>query len=124
MQHQVARRKRTAVLPAAVKAPRWWLYVLRTAQDKLYTGITLDVRRRVAQHTSGKGAKALRGRGPLTLEYQRAIGEQSLALRAEKRLKQCSRAEKEALVARQLPRGRLLRQLGLETAATQRAAAK
>jgi putative endonuclease len=114
MQHQVARRKRTAVLPTALKAPRWWLYVLRTAQNKLYTGITLDVRRRVEQHSCGEGAKALRGQGPLTLVYRSAIGEQGLALRAEKRLKQCSRAEKEALLARKLPRGRLLRHLGLE----------
>lgn len=124
MQHQVARRKRTAVLPASLKAPKWWIYVLRTAQDKLYTGIALDVRRRVEQHTRGKGAKALRGQGPLTLVYRRAIGEQGLALRAEKRLKQCSRAEKEALVARNLPRGRLLAQLGLDGPSTQRAAAK
>lgn len=124
MQHQVARRKRTAVLPAAVKAPKWWLYVLRTAQDKLYTGIALDVQRRVDQHTNGKGAKALRGQGPLTLVYRRAIGNQGLALRAEKRLKQCSRAEKEALLARNLPRGRLLRQLGLNDVPAQRAAAK
>ncbi|MGP6213224.1 DNA damage response exodeoxyribonuclease YhbQ, partial [Escherichia coli] len=45
----------------------WYLYLIRTADNKLYTGITTDVERRYQQHQSGKGAKALRGKGELTL---------------------------------------------------------
>ena len=43
----------------------WYLYLLETRRGMLYTGITTDVARRLAQHEAGQGAKALRGRGPL-----------------------------------------------------------
>ncbi len=43
----------------------WYLYLIRTADNALYTGITTDVQRRYKQHQSGKGAKALRGKGEL-----------------------------------------------------------
>ena len=49
----------------------WFLYLIRTADNKLYTGITTDVERRYQQHQSGKGAKALRGKGELTLAFPR-----------------------------------------------------
>ena len=62
-------------------APCWSVYMLRDASNRLYTGISTDVLRRLAEHQSGKGARALRGRGPLQLVWQQSIGEQSLALR-------------------------------------------
>ena len=40
----------------------WYLYLIRTADNALYTGITTDVARRYQQHQQGKGAKALRGK--------------------------------------------------------------
>ena len=61
----------------------WFLYLIRTADNKLYTGITTDVERRYQQHQSGKGAKALRGKGELTLVFSAPVGDRSLALRAE-----------------------------------------
>ena len=45
----------------------WFLYLIRTADNRLYTGITTDVPRRFRQHQAGKGAKALRGKGDLLL---------------------------------------------------------
>lgn len=47
----------------------WFLYVIRCKHGKLYTGITTDVERRFAEHTSNdkKCAKSLRGKTPLTL---------------------------------------------------------
>lgn len=92
----------------------WFVYVLRSADGALYTGITTDVARRVAQHEAGDGAKALRGRGPLELAYRRRLGEHGLALRVEHRLKALSKVRKEALIARGLTRARLLKALGLE----------
>ncbi|MEO3990332.1 GIY-YIG nuclease family protein [Pseudocitrobacter cyperus] len=77
----------------------WFLYLIRTADDKLYTGITTDVARRFAQHQSGKGAKALRGKGELTLAFSGEVGERSLALRLEYRIKQLTKRQKEHLVA-------------------------
>ena len=77
----------------------WSLYLIRTADNSLYTGITTDVARRFMQHQNGKGAKALRGRGELTLAFSAPVGERSLALRMEYRIKQLTKRQKERLVA-------------------------
>lgn len=80
----------------------WSLYLLRTADNSLYTGVSTDVRRRLVEHqnTDGKnkGAKALRGRTPLTLVFSVVVGNRSEALKLEYRVKQLSRSEKEALI--------------------------
>ena len=73
----------------------WFLYLIRTADNKLYTGITTDVERRYQKHQSGKGAKALRGKGELTLAFSAPVGDRSLALRAEYRVKQLTKRQKE-----------------------------
>ena len=77
----------------------WSLYLIRTADNRLYTGITTDVARRFMQHQSGKGAKALRGKGELILVFSAPVGERSLALRVEYRIKQLTKRQKERLVA-------------------------
>ncbi len=79
----------------------WHLYILRTQSGALYTGITTNVERRLAQHQAGKGAKALRGKGCLVLVYQVEVGGHSEALKLEYRLKQLNKTEKEVLVLRQ-----------------------
>jgi putative endonuclease len=69
--------------------------MLLCADGTVYTGIATDVRRRIAEHESGvKGAKYLRGRGPLSLLYEREIGDRSLATRLEYLVKDLSSAEK------------------------------
>ncbi|WP_192873564.1 GIY-YIG nuclease family protein [Klebsiella pneumoniae] len=77
----------------------WFLYLIRTADNRLYTGITTDVPRRFRQHQAGKGAKASRGKGDLQLAFSHEVGEHSLALRLEYRVKQLTKREKERLVA-------------------------
>ncbi|MCE9513863.1 GIY-YIG nuclease family protein, partial [Escherichia coli] len=69
-----------------------------TADNALYTGITTDVARRYRQHQTGKGAKALRGKGELTLAFAAQVGDRSLALRIEYRIKQLTKRQKERLV--------------------------
>lgn len=78
----------------------WSLYLVRLANGRLYTGISLDVDRRFEEHCAGapKGAKALRGQGPLTLVFRETVGDRSRALRLELRVKALSRAEKERLI--------------------------
>ncbi|MDU6926082.1 GIY-YIG nuclease family protein [Franconibacter helveticus 513] len=89
----------------------WFLYLIRTADNRLYTGITTDVARRFTQHQAGKGAKALRGKGELTLVFSAPVGDRSQALRAEYRIKQLTKAQKEALVAGSMAFGDLLADL-------------
>ncbi|APS28743.1 GIY-YIG nuclease family protein [Pectobacterium brasiliense] len=76
----------------------WYLYILRTVAGALYTGITTDVSRRLNQHQMGKGAKALRGKGELTLVFHCRVGNRSDALKLEYRIKQLSKNQKERLV--------------------------
>lgn len=77
----------------------WFLYLIRTADNRLYTGITTDVPRRFLQHQEGKGAKALRGKGELALAFCQKVGDHSLSLRLEYRIKQLTKRQKERLVA-------------------------
>ncbi|MBB5322034.1 GIY-YIG nuclease family protein [Marinobacter oulmenensis] len=81
-------------------ADNWHLYLIRTASGSLYTGITTDVQRRFAEHQAGapRGARSLRGKGPLTLVFHVPVGERSRALSLEWRVKRWPRARKEALV--------------------------
>jgi putative endonuclease len=81
------------------EAAEWFVYMVRCATGQLYTGISTDVERRLAEHASGKGAKYLRGRGPLQLVYVRKIGTRPAALQAEARIKRLRRPAKEALIA-------------------------
>lgn len=72
--------------------------MLRCADGSLYTGIARDVTKRLAEHESGKrGAKYLRGRGPLELVFEKSVGDRGLALRIEHCLKRLCKSEKENL---------------------------
>ncbi len=76
----------------------WSVYLLRCADGSLYTGIATDVSRRLAEHADGeKGAKYLRGRGPLELVFHRKIGDRSLATKIEQRVKRFPKEHKEDL---------------------------
>jgi putative endonuclease len=77
----------------------WFVYVVRTANGALYTGIALDVAARLAAHGAGQGAKALRGRGPLRLVFATPAGARGPAQRLEARIKQLAKAGKERFVA-------------------------
>ena len=85
----------------------WTIYLLRCSDGSLYTGITTDVRRRLAEHENGagrlpRGAKILRGKQPLLLVFEHEVGNRSDALKLEYRVKQLSKPEKERLVNKQL----------------------
>lgn len=76
------------------------VYILRCADETLYTGITTDVERRVGEHNhSALGARYTRGRRPVLLVYERSFENRSQASREEVRIKQLSRSEKLALIS-------------------------
>jgi len=77
---------------------QWHVYVLRCRGGGLYTGIATDVDRRLSEHRSGKGAKALRGKGPLSLLITAPVGNRSMAQRVEARIKRLPKSQKETLV--------------------------
>ena len=48
----------------------WMVYMLECADKTLYTGITNNLDRRMAEHEAGKGARYTKGRSPFRLVYQ------------------------------------------------------
>lgn len=76
----------------------WYIYILRCGDGSLYTGITVDIQKRLATHRSGKGAKYTRGRGPLELVYIETCPSHSDALKREIQIKSLTRSEKEKLL--------------------------
>lgn len=81
----------------------WQLYLVRTGSGTLYTGISTDPERRLQEHEgSPRGARALRGRGPLELVYVLPVRDRSEASRLEAAVKRLDRRGKEALIAGRL----------------------
>jgi putative endonuclease len=82
----------------------WQLYLIRCEDGSLYTGITTDVSRRLHEHQNAgkKASKYLRGKGALTLVYQKQVEDRSEASKLEYAIKQLSKLQKEQLVAGQL----------------------
>lgn len=76
----------------------WYLYLVRCGDGTLYTGISTDVERRLAEHRGGKGARYLRGRGPLQLARKLRIGPVGAALKVERKVKRMSPGRKEKLI--------------------------
>ncbi len=78
----------------------WFLYLIRCRNGRLYTGITTNVERRFEEHKSGdkKGSKYLRGKTPLTLVLKKRVGNRSMALKIEAKVKKLPKTKKELLV--------------------------
>ena len=84
-------------------AAGWCVYLLRCADGTLYTGITTDVARRVAEHNGdgAPGARYTRSRRPVTLAYAEPADNRAAAARCEAAIKRLPRAAKLALAATQ-----------------------
>lgn len=81
-------------------ASLWFVYIIRSDDDQLYTGITTDMERRWREHTSGRsGARYFRGRIPRDLCLLERHPDRSSASRREAAIKQLSRRDKEQLIA-------------------------
>ncbi|MBP7693216.1 MAG: GIY-YIG nuclease family protein [Anaerolineales bacterium] len=74
-----------------------FVYMVRCADDSLYTGWALDVAARVRAHNAGRGARYTRARRPVTLVYSEAWPTRADAMRRERALKRLPRARKLAL---------------------------
>ena len=77
--------------------PDWNVYIVRCADQTLYTGIARDLRQRIAQHNAGTGAAYTRARRPVVLVYQEPAPDRGAALRREAAIKRLPVAAKRAL---------------------------
>ena len=94
-----AKAKEVAVLKLMKQlAERWFVYILRCADGSLYTGITIDLERRIEQHNAGTASRYTRSRLPVELVYQEGSTTKSKALKRELAIKALSRKAKEALI--------------------------
>jgi len=95
-----AKAKEMAVLKLKQQLSKQWLvYILRCADDSLYTGITNDLEHRLQQHNAGTASRYTRSRLPAMVAYQESQPNQSKALKRELVIKALTRAAKERLIA-------------------------
>lgn len=106
------------------KNQAWFVYIILTRCNALYTGISTDVDRRFHEHlacyqrgksadnspidkqtpaikkpfVTNKGAKYFRGREPVAVVYREASLNRSAASRREYEIKKMSTAQKRALI--------------------------
>ncbi len=76
----------------------YFVYILQCADGTLYTGITTDLLRRLAQHKSGKGGNYTRAHTVEKIVYSEKASSRSLALRREAEIKRWPRAKKLELI--------------------------
>ena len=81
-----------------VPGDRWFVYMVKCADDTLYTGITKDVKRRSQQHNDGKASRYTRSRRPTKLVWHEAQPSRSSALKREAAIKAMTRREQLAMV--------------------------
>lgn len=72
----------------------WTVYLLRCADGSLYCGVTIDLKRRILEHNSGKGAKYTSSRTPCSLAASRGNLSKKEAYMLEYKIKQLPRLNK------------------------------
>ncbi|MGD8716870.1 MAG: GIY-YIG nuclease family protein [Desulfobacterales bacterium] len=72
----------------------WIVYLLRCSDNSLYCGISNDLKNRLTDHNSGKGAKYTRSRKPVELVGSSHEMTKSEALKLEYRIKRLSADKK------------------------------
>jgi putative endonuclease len=78
--------------------PIGYVYILRCNNGRYYTGSTIDLERRLAQHFSGNGANYTKENTPVDLVYVERHSRIDFAFEREKQIQNWSQAKKEALI--------------------------
>ncbi|MCK5394516.1 MAG: GIY-YIG nuclease family protein [Gammaproteobacteria bacterium] len=78
----------------------WFVYILRCADNSLYTGVTTDISKRLDQHNGAdkNGAKYTKARRPVELVYQEPSASRSEACKREYVIKSLKKSQKESLI--------------------------
>lgn len=77
----------------------WFVYILRCRDGTIYTGVTKDVKKRLADHRAGRGSRYVRARGAEKILHQEKFKSKSRALRREAEIKRWPRSKKFQLVS-------------------------
>ncbi len=86
--------------PAKTNPVQWYVYVLRCADNSLYTGVALDVDKRLDEHNgiAKNGAKYTHARRPVELVYQEPAASRSDACKREYVIRHLKKSQKENLI--------------------------
>ena len=76
------------------KGQSWFVYLIECRDGSLYTGVALDVERRVAEHNARRGGRYTRGRAPVRVVVASRALEKRAAYRLEWQVKQLRAREK------------------------------
>ena len=79
-------------------ADKYWMYILRTNKDTLYTGVTNNLIKRLEKHRTGKGSKYVRSFESFEIVYKEEFETRSEAMTREYEIKQWTKAKKEELI--------------------------
>jgi putative endonuclease len=87
----------------------WFVYIVRCADNTLYTGVTTDIARRVREHNGdvGNGASYTKLRRPVALVYTETTDTRSHAMKRERAIKHLSKRQKELLISALSPHPQL-----------------
>jgi putative endonuclease len=79
---------------------KWNVYIVRCSDGSLYTGIAMDVARRVVEHNTNDvlAARYTRSRRPVMLAYQEQCNTRSAASKREYEIKQMDKKKKLMLI--------------------------
>jgi putative endonuclease len=89
----------STICPVVIPPSGVWLcYILCCADNTLYTGISNDLKKRLAAHKAGTAAKYTKARGPFELVFAERCADKSTALKREMEIKNLARTEKLALI--------------------------
>lgn len=81
----------------------YYLYIVKCSDKTLYTGITVDLKRRIREHNSSPlGAKYTKQRRPVKLVYFREFYNRSLASKEEIKIKKLSREKKFEIINKKI----------------------
>ena len=79
-----------------------YVYILKCADNSLYTGWTNNLDKRIKAHAEGKGAKYTKARLPIELVYFEEYQDKREAMKREYAIKQLKRKEKLELIKKPL----------------------
>ena len=79
-----------------------YVYILKCADNSLYTGWTNNLDKRIKAHAEGKGAKYTKARLPIELVYFEEYQDKREAMKREYAIKQLKRKEKLEVIKKPL----------------------
>ena len=80
------------------ESKKHYAYMLKCADNSIYSGYAVDPYKRVVVHNSGKGAKYTRARRPVQLAYFEEFNNKTDALKREREFKKYTHAEKQKII--------------------------